>query len=156
MNRIYKEVNIEDKMKITKKILRLLPEWFGLEDGINNYVKEAKQSLFFVSKVDGVANGFISITIHKHDTAEIVSMGVLKAFHGKGIGRKLVNAAEASLKEKGIKVLQVKTLGPSSDCAYYKRTRAFYSALGFLSIEENYEIWGADNPCLLMEKHISK
>ena len=156
MYRIYEELNIEHKIAISEKILRLLPEWFGLEDCIKYYIEEAKSSTFLVSESNGIANGFISVRTHNNDSAEIVSMGVLKDYHGKGIGKQLVDATEESMKDKGIKLLQVKTLGPSANCEYYEQTRAFYSSRGFLNLEENHEIWGVENPCLIMVKAITK
>jgi hypothetical protein len=34
-------------------------------------------------------------------------------------------------------------------------TRAFYQAVGFLPIEEFPDLWGAENPCLLMLRPLS-
>lgn len=46
----------------------------------------------------------------------------------------------------------VKTLGKSHPDENYKKTREFYSAVGFYPLEESTEIWGKENPCLLMIK----
>ena len=50
--------------------------------------------------------------------------------------------------------LQVKTLGPSHPSEHYAATRQFYVARGFRPLEELTEIWGEDNPCLIMVKRL--
>ena len=62
--------------------------------------------------------------------------------HRQGIGRQLVERAVADLRADGVRLLQVKTFGPSGESAEYERTRAFYAALGFLPLEERTDIWG--------------
>lgn len=46
----------------------------------------------------------------------------------------------------------VKTLGESHPDKYYKLTREFYNRCGFYPLEEIKEIWGEENPCLIMVK----
>jgi len=36
----------------------------------------------------------------------------------------------------------------------YARTRAFYAAMGFEPLEEIVQVWGPDNPCLLLVKRL--
>lgn len=154
MYRISEELSNELKVNYIEKILRSLPEWFELEEGIKKYIEEAKKTTCYISESDGNVNGYISVKSHNSDSAEILSMGVLKEYQGHGIGRDLVGTVEKALKEKGIKLLQVKTLGPSANCKHYEKTRAFYRSIGFYSLEENYEVWGVENPCLIMVKMI--
>jgi len=49
----------------------------------------------------------------------------------------------------------VKTRGPSAPDEPYGRTRAFYRAMGFAALEEFTEIWGPENPALLMAKSVA-
>jgi ribosomal protein S18 acetylase RimI-like enzyme len=79
-------------------------------------------------------------------------MAVDPAHHRQGIGRALVGAAASSAAERGERLLQVKTLGPSHPSEGYRRTRAFHDALGFLPVEETTAYWGDANPCLVMVK----
>ncbi len=72
-------------------------------------------------------------------------------WHRRGIGQRLVAAAEADLVDDGVRLLQVKTLGASRPDPSYARTRKFYLAVGFLPMEETTDLW-PDNPCLLMVK----
>ena len=76
----------------------------------------------------------------------------MPGYHRRGLGRRLLGKAEEALRADGIRLLQVKTLGPSRPNAAYARTRAFYAALGFLPLEEIVGLWGEDNPCLLLVK----
>lgn len=155
MRRIYEIFDNKHKEEYTGSILRLLPEWFGLESGIKNYISESKESMFYVSEYNGLMEGFISVKFHNELSAEIISMGVKKEYHGNGIGKALVTTVEKALRRQGVKLLQVKTLGPSEECEYYSKTRSFYESIGFFSLEENFEIWGMKNPCLIMIKVLS-
>ena len=61
--------------------------------------------------------------------------------------------AVADLTASGVRLLQVKTLGPSGASEEYALdARAFYEAIGFLPLEERTDIWGPANPCLIMVK----
>jgi GNAT superfamily N-acetyltransferase len=84
--------------------------------------------------------------------AEIELLVVQRELHRHGIGRRLVECVEADLRASGVKLLQVKTLGPSGDSDEYARTRAFYESIGFFPLEERIDIWGPDNPCLISVK----
>jgi len=48
----------------------------------------------------------------------------------------------------------VKTLGPSHADEGYRATRAFYTGVGFIPVEELW-IWGPDNPALFLCKPIT-
>ena len=50
-------------------------------------------------------------------------------------------------------MLTVKTLGPSDPDECYARTRRFYSACGFLPLEEFDDLWPG-TACLLMAKSL--
>ena len=52
-----------------------------------------------------------------------------------------------------MKVLQVKTFGPSGASEEYERTRAFYESVGFWPLEERTDIRGPENPCLIEPWH---
>lgn len=81
-------------------------------------------------------------------------MGLYPHYRRKGLGRELVRAAEAILARQGVEYLQVKTLSPSMEDAHYAETRAFYEAMGFRPLEEIRQIWGDENPCLIMVKYL--
>ena len=75
--------------------------------------------------------------------------------HRAGIGRRIVERVEAGLTTNGVRLLEVKTLGPSGGSEEYARTRAFYEAIGFLPLEERTDIWGPENPCLILVKPLA-
>lgn len=144
--------NNEEKEKITNDILRGLPEWFGIEESIVKYVNEVKNTDFYAVYDSSLPIGFISIKSNNVFTSEIYVMGILKEYHNKGIGKKLIRKSEEVLKMNDYKFLMVKTLGESHPDKYYKSTREFYSKVGFYPLEEINELWGKENPCLIMAK----
>ena len=62
-----------------------------------------------------------------------------------------VKAVEQDARERGVQLLEVKTLGSSHPDPGYARTRQFYEQAGFLPLEET-DLWGESNPCLFMVK----
>ena len=80
------------------------------------------------------------------DTAELSVLGVLKEYHGKGIGRELFRKAKEAAVRNGYSFLQVKTvkMGVYED---YDKTNRFYLALGFKEFEVFPLLWDEDNPC---------
>jgi ribosomal protein S18 acetylase RimI-like enzyme len=138
---------------VCERILRSLPDWFGIEEALVQYVQDLPRLETLVAIDDGKIAGFLAIRIHNPSSAEIHVMGVRPELHGRGIGRSLVAAAEASLRERSFAFLEVKTLGPSRPDGPYERTRGFYQRMGFQPLEEN-NLWGAENPCLIMVKHL--
>lgn len=148
-------VRIEDsesKSAITDGILRKLPEWFGIEQSIADYVQGVKDKVFYAVYEGNAAIGFICLKFNNRFTAEIYVLGILEQYHRNGIGKRLVGVAEQYIKEHAFKLFMVKTLGESVDYEYYERTRGFYRKVGFYPLEELKEIWGEENPCLIMVK----
>ncbi len=137
-----------------ERILRALPDWFGLEAALQSYAATIPTLPTFLAKMDDKVIGFLSLKQHNPYSAEIYVMGVLPDFHHGGIGRALMENAEGYAKSQRIEYLQVKTLGPSNDDPNYASTRTFYSALDFRPLEEFTQIWDENNPCLVMVKRI--
>jgi len=139
---------------ICETILRALPDWFGIEDAILQYVDFARQSPTILAYVDDTPIGFLSIKLHSAYTAEIYVMGVLPDYHRLGVGQTMVASAEDYLRKQDIEFLQVKTLSASHPDPNYARTRKFYQALGFREAEEFPTLWGESNPCLMLIKSL--
>jgi GNAT superfamily N-acetyltransferase len=139
---------------VCERIMRALPEWFGIEESLLAYVHDTEAMESWLALVDGEAAGFLTLYAHSPRAAEIQVMAVLPNLHGRGIGSALVAHAEAALRTRGTVYLQVKTLGPSRPNEHYARTRAFYERRGFVPLEEN-RLWGETNPCLIMVKHLA-
>ncbi len=150
-----KEIKDEKlKSEITEIILKELPEWFGNEDSLLEYIKSVKGKKFYAAYDNEKIVGFICLKNNNQYTADIYVTGVLKEYHRKGIGRNLVSISEKYLKENRYNLFMVKTLGESSEYEYYRRTRAFYKEMGFYPLEEFKEIWDEENPCLIMVKSL--
>jgi GNAT superfamily N-acetyltransferase len=135
-------------------LLRLLPDWFGIEAAVLNYEREIEHLPTFLAKGDGRVLGFLSLKQHTPYSAEILVMAVHTDVQRGGIGRALVEAAEAYARGLGIEYMQVKTLGPSNPDPGYAKTRAFYEAMGFRPLEEFKQIWDEHNPCLILVKRL--
>lgn len=105
-----------------------------------------------VCRAGGDVVGFVTVKIHNEFTAEIHAMGVLPNWHRRGIGARLVRRVECYAGEEGVRFLTVKTLSPSKLDDNYRSTRRFYRAVGFVPVQEFPDLWGPDNPCLLMMK----
>ena len=139
-------------MKACEHILRSLPDYFGIEDAIIQYLKDIEKMPVFIASLKRKVIGFLAINRHTKVSAEIHVMGVLPEAHRKGAGSALIKTAEDQLKHDGIQLLEVKTIGESHPDKNYAKTRRFYSAQGFLPLEEIYDFWGKGLHTLLMVK----
>ena len=155
MNATAKTGPLLNQAPICETILRALPDWFGMEEGIQQYIQTIGQLPTFLAYQGERALGFLTVKVHNPYAAELYVMGILPEAHRQGLGRRLVAAAEVFLQAQGIEYIQVKTLGPSNPDPGYARTRVFYQAVGFRPIEEFPLLWDENNPCLIMVKKIS-
>ena len=135
-------------------ILRALPKWFGIEKATLQYIKDADTMLTMLAKDGEQVIGFITIRMHFTESADIHCMGILPAYHRKGIGRQLVHAVENYLRLDGVKFLQVKTVSDGSLDESYAETRKFYLGVGFTPLEVFPTLWDEWNPALLLIKSI--
>jgi ribosomal protein S18 acetylase RimI-like enzyme len=60
-------------------------------------------------------------------------MGVLKEYHGQGIGRRLIDICVEHCEKNKIEFLTVKTVDESRESKSYEKTRLFYQAMGLKS-----------------------
>lgn len=146
-------IDNNEKTVITKQILTELPEWFVDNQAVERYAREAARNVFFAAKdVQDVPVGFVSLKILNLFTGEIEAIGVNKAYHRQKIGYCLLRRAEHYLSYSGFKFVIAKTLGGGADDPWYKITRSFFYHQGFYPLQEFSEIWGKNNPCLLIAK----
>lgn len=146
-----KNINDENlKIHICEKILRSLPEWFGIEESILEYIEGVKDKKFFSAFFYDKFIGFISLEDHSQFSSEAYVLGIIPEYHGMGIGKKLFEKAEEYLLSMGKKFITVKTLSKRHPDINYMKTRKFYESIGFLPLEELPELWGEENPCVLM------
>ncbi|MDP7028986.1 MAG: GNAT family N-acetyltransferase [Phycisphaerales bacterium] len=133
-------------------ILRSLPEWFGIESSIIEYVEKIEQLPTTLAMHRDEAIGFLTIDQHFPSSSELHVLGVRPEWHRKGVGRLLLAEAERHVRRTGGRYLQVKTLSPRRICEHYERTRRWYEAMGFSPLTEFPTLWDEANPCLQMIK----
>ena len=144
-----------DKSPICERILRALPDWFGIETALVQFVREAAELPMLVASEDGAAMGFLTLRQHSACAWEIHAIAVLQERHRRGAGRRLLAEGERLLRQHRAEFLTVKTLSASAESDEYARTRAFYAAMGFRPLLELPTLWSAENPCLVMIKPLA-
>ncbi|MBK1810772.1 GNAT family N-acetyltransferase [Clostridium sp. YIM B02505] len=136
----------EQKEQIARKILFNLPDWFGLPESTEEYIRCSKDMPFWADIVDEKARGFVVLKETSPYTVELYVMGVLKEFHREKIGKQLFNHCYDYSKEQGYLYMQVKTV--KEGCyEEYDRTIAFYKSVGFKEFECLPTLWDEWNPC---------
>jgi GNAT superfamily N-acetyltransferase len=77
---------MEKEFKDCEHALRALPDWFGIEESIIEYLKDIQTLPTFHATMNGKIVGFLAVRRHTPVSAEIHVMGVLPEEHTKGIG----------------------------------------------------------------------
>jgi GNAT superfamily N-acetyltransferase len=132
-----------------------VPEWFGLPEANAEYIEAAAVKETWTVRDDaGQVIGITLLDRHFPAVAELYLTVVDRRYHGRGVGTAMVAAIEADARRSGVRLLEVKTLGPSHPDLGYARTRHFYETIGFLPLEET-DLWGEQNPCLIMVKPLA-
>jgi GNAT superfamily N-acetyltransferase len=147
--------DLELKRKYTKEILEDLVDWFGVEKYRKDYIDKSESLVYFLYQEMDKALGFLMVKETSKDALEIHCMGVLKAHHGKGYGKALVQAASKYATEQGYKLLQVKTVA-FGHYDVYDQSNLFYQAMDFHQLEIFPTLWDEHNPCLLYVKALEK
>ncbi|HHT35798.1 MAG: GNAT family N-acetyltransferase [Candidatus Wallacebacter cryptica] len=142
----------ELKESICRKVLFDLPLWFGIPEANEHYAQGVRAKPFVAVILDGNIIGFASIKETTKFTAELYLIGLMAKYHWLGIGTRLISFICKELKLQGYKLLQVKTLDETRESAEYEKSRRFYTKVGFIPVEAIKEIWGPENPCLIMVK----
>ncbi len=137
-----------------ESILRALPDWFGAEGAIEEYVAHI-DDLPTLMVTDGDADiGFLTLKLHGDQSADAYVLGVLSDRHRSGAGKAMFEVAERWLADQGVRFLQVKTVGESHSCVNYEKTRLFYKGIGFTELETFETMHNWPCPCLVMIKTI--
>ena len=136
----------------TERILRALPAWFGIEDAIKEYAKDAESKTSYLAVDAGTTVAVALLESHYPESVELYLIAVHPDYRGQGIGTRLV---EQALRGQGVRFLQVKTVGESFEHDGYTATRGFYRACGFVPLEELNGI-GWDGPTVIMIKSLRR
>jgi GNAT superfamily N-acetyltransferase len=135
-----------EKQKITRAILEALPEWFGIAESREEYIKICADLVFFAAYENDRPVGFICLKETGKATVEVCVMGVLKEYHRKGVGKTLFQDAQSAAKNMGYSFMQVKTV-QMGRYPEYDATNHFYLSLGFKEFEVFPTLWDEWNPC---------
>ena len=130
------------------KVAEQLPEYFT-GDGVNKMrVDLVRHELFVVRECDEIL-GFASIHTKTNCVAEIPWLAIHKEHQNRGIGKQLIGYVGESLRNKGLRLLEVKTLSWKAKYEPYEMSRRFYESMGFILLEtiDPFLEWGLENPC---------
>ena len=136
----------QQKKYIAKHILNALPEWFGIPESTEAYIKDSAEKIFFSAFVDEQPVGFLYLKETGVDTIELAVIGILREYHRKGIGKALFENAKGYISDKGYSFIQVKTV-QMGKYKIYDNTNKFYIAIGFKEFEVFPTLWDECNPC---------
>ena len=129
-------------------VLRTLPGWFGIERALLMYVEDTTKLPTFAVEDDGRVIGFLTLREHFPSSWEVHCMAVEERARGKHLGSQLLAHSEEWLRQRGVTLLQVKTVAATSKSPEYAQTRKFYEARGFTPVEIFPELWDPWNPAL--------
>lgn len=150
--KIVQLTNEKEKRKVTQIILEALPEWFGIPEAREEYIKECTDKLFFCAYDEDRPVGFLYLKETGNATIELYAMGILKEFHRHGIGRDLFQNAKKEAVKAGYSFMQVKTV-QMGKYEEYDKTNQFYCSLGFCEFEIFPNLWDEWNPCQVYVMH---
>ncbi|MDP6479082.1 MAG: GNAT family N-acetyltransferase [Phycisphaerales bacterium] len=137
---------------ICEPILRSLPEWFGIEASVVDYVKAIERMPTVLASQNDQPIGFMTLECHFPTSAELHVLGIQRQWHRHGIGAAMLAATEEYARSQRVRFLQVKTLSPRREDDNYAGTRRWYEAMGFEPLTEFLTLWDEANPCLQMIK----
>lgn len=133
------------------RILRSLPDWFGIDAAVDHYVEVAATKRSYLATADDRVVGIALVEPRTTAAAELYLIAVEPEQHSRGVGARLVTAVEDDLRAEGKQLLEVHTVGPSYADENYATTREFYRARGFLPLHE-FEGIDWDGPTLVLVK----
>ena len=135
-----------EKKRISRYILESLQEWFGIAEAREEYIQGAVGKTFFCAYDCDKPVGFLYLKQTGRETLELAVMGVLEAYHRKGVGKALFTQAKTISRQKGYSFIQVKTV-QMGKYESYDKTNRFYLSLGFKELEVFPTLWDEGNPC---------
>lgn len=143
---------LREQSAVCERVLRALPQWFGIESATLDYIASAGHKPSFVAYDGDEAVGLALFQRHFAHSAEVHLIGVLPEWHRRGVGRRLLADGERWLRQQGVRFLQVKTLSAEHADPGYAKTRQFYLGVGFAPLEVFPTLWHPSNPCLMLIK----
>ena len=135
-----------EKRQIARRVLEVLTEWFGISEAGKTILRKARVNYFFAAIDSSSPVGFLYLKELGKDTVELHVMDVLKEYHRRGIGRRLLEVAKSAASACGYSFMQVKTIHRGI-YEEYDRTNRFYISIGFKEFEILLTLWDECNPC---------
>jgi GNAT superfamily N-acetyltransferase len=141
-------------------LLAGLPEWFAPSAAAAYTADLARYPSWVATRPSPGAEpeaavvGCMTLTAPQPGALEVHLLAVHHEHHRQGVGRVLLGVAERFARRAGARILQVKTVGPSSPDPYYARSRAFYQSLGFVPLFETDRLWASGEPALVLVKSL--
>ena len=145
------EVGRQDEESVAR-LLRALPEWFGLEAATQSYIDDARTFPTVLAQVDGAVVGALLWKRHYPESAEVHLMAVEPSYHRAGSARACSSAPRTSCvptvsatsrsRPWALLVPTTSTSGPAGS------TRPAASS----PLEELFDVWPEDNPMLILVK----
>jgi GNAT superfamily N-acetyltransferase len=148
------EIRTSGSGALCRQLLDELPDWFGIPEAVDEYVVRAERATAVVAIANRLEVGLLTLIRHTEFAAEIDVMAVTPDYHRQGVGRGMLDRAEALLARDGVDYLQVKTLADTVEYEPYARTRAFYAACGFRPLQVFPDLWDPENPALQLVKRL--
>jgi GNAT superfamily N-acetyltransferase/NTP pyrophosphatase (non-canonical NTP hydrolase) len=125
------QISPDSAEALCRRLTASLPDYFGLPEANEHYAAGVRTRINFAVYEGDVQVSLLSIDFTYPSNCNIYWMAVAPEFQGKGIGRRLVQAACAYGTAQGARTLTVETLAPSEADANYLKTYKFYEECGF-------------------------
>jgi ribosomal protein S18 acetylase RimI-like enzyme len=125
-----------------------------LEEMMSNYLKDPEsEELWYTCLLNDIIIGFAYCVPEKltEGTFNILAIGVLKEFQGKGIGRSIITHIEEQLKDLGKRIIIIETSSEDS----YQKTRKFYEGLNYRLEATIHDFWSEGDDKLVYWKKIN-
>ncbi len=119
----------EDALKASK----LKRAHFHEKEEFLNFIKNPRENVFFVAKVDKKLAGFIYARILTNDWCMIDNLAVEKEYQKHGVGSMLLEELYKTLQKRKISYIQI------LEEIHHKNTRKFWHRKGFR--EEKVFVW---------------
>ena len=123
-----------------------------LDAMIAGYIGQTSGDIRFVSIADGqvVGFGFCEPEPMASGTWNLLAIGIPTSYRGRGIGGSMMGYLEDRLRRDGQRILLVETMGTPE----FRRTRAFYGAIGHVEEARIREFYGAGADKIVYWKHL--
>jgi len=136
-------------------IIASLPEWFGMQQGIDDCARAVRSEPGLVCERGGQVVGFLTIGRPSPAVAKITWLAVHADERNRGAGTALIERLVEDV-DDDVRLVAVETLSDRTDPGpEYAATRAFYLARGFRPAAE-LDLYPDDpeNPIQLMTRRV--